>query len=581
MDFTVRTEENAGCKVLMTPLGKAPDGAELYRLSLSFAAPTVPGTVTVSWKEPMVGVRSLWHPTAGRIRRLPQWFAPADCPSCLYKGAPLLALIGPEDRNVLTVALSEASAPCLLRFYVDDFAEKNELGLEIRLFTEPTAPMTDYACLLRLDRQDRPYSDAVRAAADWWNTLPGAPARPVRSLETAAPFIYSSWYSFHQDPTAEGLLRELRLAAEAGAELAILDDGWQFDGAGTGDYRSAGEWACSREKFPDMAAFVREAHALGIRLMVWFSVPFAGHDTAVWPRFRDKLLYEDARHRAGILDPRYPEVRDFIRETLLGFVRATGIDGLKLDFIDSFRLTEDSPVSAEGMDTASVAEGVKRLLTGIREEALALDPDFLIEFRQDYVGPAVTCFGDLIRVGDCAYDPLANRIGIADLRLFTAGPEVSSDMLYWSPDALLSEVALQLLDTLFSVPQISVKLSECPREQCLLVERFIRYWRENRELLLHGRFSASQPGSLYSKASAADGNGRISVLYTDRALRLAAAREDIWNATGEEGLLLENPEGRKLRVTLFDLLLNEKERFETEAPLVRLALAPGEHAELR
>ena len=47
----------------------------------------------------------------------------------------------------------------------------------------------------------------------------------------------------------------------------------------------------------------------------------------------------------------------------------------------------------DGMDYALVEEAVCRLLTDVREALTAIKPDILIEFRQNYIGPAIRGFG--------------------------------------------------------------------------------------------------------------------------------------------------------------------------------------------
>ena len=581
MHFSVQND-NPDSRFTLEPL-PAGEGIELFRLSLDFDTPTRPAPVTLRWHEPMTGQYSLWHPLAGQNRRMPQWYAPAVSAACFCKGAPVLALVDAESRSKLTAALADGIQSSELRFAVDDFAEQNEQLLSLTLFTAPAAPTLHYETLLRLDRRGLSLSESLQDTARWWNSILSCEAEdlPARRSPAASFYpLYSTWYSFHQHPTQDALLDELKLAAPLGMRLCILDDGWQFEGDGTGDYRSAGDWQPAPGKFPDFARFVDEVHALGIRLMVWFSVPFAGYCTEAYRRFRDKLLCaHDETNQAGILDPRYPEVRAFICGTILDFARRYDLDGLKLDFIDSFRLYPDSPESAPGMDTLSVDEGVMRLLAALREGARTIREDFLFEFRQHYVGSEILRYTDMIRVIDCPYDTLSNRIGVCDLRQFTFGKAVHSDMLLFAPEEAPEACARQLLDILFSVPQLSLRLARCPKWQLELIGSHLRYRESRSELLTRGRFGALRPEAGYSRAWAEDGHTRITVLYTDEAHTLTHAHEELWNAGSARRILVENPEGRPISYRQYDLYGELRAEKTDAARVLVFELTPGERLE--
>ena len=55
----------------------------------------------------------------------------------------------------------------------------------------------------------------------------------------------------------------------------IIDDGWQTDDNRRG-YAFCGDWEISERRFPDMRAHVERVHRLGMKYLVWFSVPFMG-----------------------------------------------------------------------------------------------------------------------------------------------------------------------------------------------------------------------------------------------------------------------------------------------------------------
>lgn len=171
------------------------------------------------------------------------------------------------------------------------------------------------------------------------------------------------------------------------------------------------------------------------------------------------------------MDPRYPEVRDHIINNCLHFVNDWKLDGLKLDFIDQFRQPEkELPDADPGRDFDSVPRALDFMLNRLVCVLKSVKPDIMIEFRQMYIGPVMRKYGNMFRAGDCADDILLNRVRTTDVRLIAGNSSVHSDMIPWHKDEDAEIAARQLLNVIFSVLQISVKIDEITDEQkkCLL-----------------------------------------------------------------------------------------------------------------
>jgi alpha-galactosidase len=291
-----------------------------------------------------------------------------------------------------------------------------------------------------------------------------------------------------------------------------------------------------------------------MKLTVWFTVPFIGVKSPLFETFRGKYLYIDrGLLQAGTLDIRYPEIRRIILANYRRFLTEYDIDGFKFDFIDSFYPgAEAAPYDPAVMDCPTVGEAVRKLLEEITEELGAIKPDLLYEYRQNYVGPAVNRFGNMLRVGDCAYDANVNRIGTVDLRLLHYPVAVHSDMLFWAPSESLILCAKQLLGVMFSVPQISVLLTESTEEQKELIRAFLAYWVANREILLHGAFMPERPEANYPVIVAEGADKQIAVLYGERSFRVGEKPCDVFADCGEDPLILENMTDQRKTVEIYD-----------------------------
>ncbi|MCR5682251.1 MAG: alpha-galactosidase [Clostridiales bacterium] len=536
--------------VTVSPIA-AEDGIAQYRILVRLPKKAAPSPVRIEWEDEMRDILGVWRPSCGTDHAVRQWFSPTVSRSCFHFGAPVLAVFGDLRKNRGTVAVADPVTPLEVRFWVKDLEQQNRVGFALCLFTEATDPFETYETTLRIDCRPVPYSLAVEDVYPWWKACGWSIPDPPRAAEDP---LYSSWYNFHQAPNGEKLLEELKIASELGFRTVILDDGWQFPGPSCGDYSLCGEWQVAGDKFPDFRAFADAVHGYGMKLMVWFTVPFIGVKSPLFEAFRGKYLYIDrGLLQAGTLDIRYPEIRRIILANYRRFLTEYDIDGFKFDFIDSFYPgAEAAPYDPAVMDCPTVGEAVRKLLEEITEELGAIKPDLLYEYRQNYVGPAVNRFGNMLRVGDCAYDANVNRIGTVDLRLLHYPVAVHSDMLFWASSESLILCAKQLLGVMFSVPQISVLLTESTEEQKELIRAFLAYWVANREILLHGAFMPERPEANYPVIVAEGADKQIAVLYGERSFRVGEKPCDVFADCGEDPLILENMTDQRKTVEIYD-----------------------------
>ena len=342
---------------------------------------------------------------------------------------------------------------------------------------------------------------------------------------------------------------ECSIAAELGLNSVIVDDGWQIDlplgGRAWDGYRRCGDWKAGRN-FPDMAAHIRRVHEMGLRYLLWYSVPFVGEESVNFSRFKGKLLPVNC---AGgwVLDPRFPDVREFIVETYERAVRDWDLDGLKLDFIGRFTLKNGivDPAIAEnyaGRDLKSIPLAVDALLAMVKERLSVLKPNILIEFRQPYVGPAMVRFGNMLRIGDCAGDFIYNRTGIARLRL-TCGPAaVHSDMLEWNAAMSAEAAARNVLNCLFGTIQYSMNLGALPDAHREMIRHWVGFTVAHRGALQKGDFIPHRPELNYPLLEGTDAHERvISVHAAGQTVRVAADGRTAFvvNATDEASLVLD------------------------------------------
>ena len=253
-----------------------------------------------------------------------------------------------------------------------------------------------------------------------------------------------------------------------------------------------------------------------MKYLLWYSVPFMGYKSENYQRFKGKYLFDFDRMQASVLDPRFPEVREYLVNIYETAIREWDLDGFKLDFIDSFRFDGIDPAIAEdyaGRDIKSLPLAVNRLLSDVMERLKMIKPEILIEFRQSYIGPAIRKYGNIFRAADCPADILANRVRIIDLRLFSGNTAVHSDMLEWNMEETAETAALQILNVIFSVPQISIRFGELPENHRKMLGFWLDFTQQHKEVLLKGKFMPYHPEANYPVVSAENEQEKVIAVY--------------------------------------------------------------------
>lgn len=521
------------------------NGIYLADVKMVLPKETTPELFRLEWNFPIHDCYSVWSPSNSGNRDLrPNW-GKRRTDSRLAAWMPLHQIVSVTGRNRMAIALSDAKTPTAILTGVCE--ETAELECRIEFFTNLVSPLSEYTATVRMDFRDIPYYDAIYDVSEWWEKECGY--TPASVPEYAKLPMNSLWYSYHQRIVPEEIIRECKLSKELGMDTIIVDDGWQTDDNSRG-YAYCGDWEVSRSKIPDMRKFVDDIHATGMKVMIWYSVCFMGSLAKNYDRFKDKLLGDKSYNgKFDVLDPRYKEVRDFLINLYVNAVKDWNLDGLKLDFIDQFRLIDASGKKDERRDTESVEEATDILMTDIMKALTAVKPDVMIEFRQTYVGPAIRKYGNMLRVGDCPNDAVKNRQEIVNLRFTSGKTAVHSDMIMWNVNEPVEAAAQQVTNILYSVPQISVKLETLPEDHKKMLKYYLSFWRENRETLLDGKLLAANPESAYSLVCSEKNGKAVFTAYTDSVIDMSAYSEAASvNCTRYGALIIKNAKGKSYRV---------------------------------
>ncbi|MDH6109536.1 alpha-galactosidase [Kitasatospora sp. MAP12-15] len=443
-----------------------------------------PVRIRVEWRLPCVGATGLWTPASGTRWLPPSWNTPRT--AALPQGAPVGSLVATGDAALCTFAAAELVLPVTI-----GEGAVEESG-EFVWWVEHEVTPGGEPLRLRLDLTNRHFAETLADTVAWW----AGRAAPVTVPDSAFMPVFCTWYALHLRMTSADVERLAALAAPLGFAALIVDDGWQTDETSR-SYATAGDWRPAPVGFADFGEHVKRVQSLGLAYLLWYSLPFAGDRSEVGERLAGQILKRLPELETSVLDPGSAQVREHLVERLAAAVEEYGVDGLKVDFIDTF--------TRHATDPTAVAAGVHRLLAELDARLRAGRPDLLIEHRQGYVGAGLWPYATMVRATDCPHNAVENRVRCTDLRL-TAGPlAVHADPLTWHPEEAPEQIAVLLQSVLFATPQVSVDLGRQSPEQLAALRFWLSVGRARTALLQRGSFRPHRPELGYPLLEARDG----------------------------------------------------------------------------
>lgn len=516
------------------------NGIEIGRLSLSFGNAIQPKPFFVKFQAKNRDTYSVWSPLHCINRFLyPTWRTALKIESRAQSGMPLLQFIDKSGNNICLFALSDFISFVKMSGGIDERSGNIEVKAEF--FTENTVPCENYETQFYCDTRKVPYYEAIASFNEYKHSL-GYESACVP--EQARRCLYSSWYSFQRAVTAEGVFEQCRAAKEYGMNNVIIDDGWQTpsNSAYENVYITAGDWELCEPKFGNMKKLIEDLHGIGTKVMLWVGTPFIGSESKWYKFFNGRFLRKNRDDGTVLIaDPRYADIREWYVNLLSDRMKEWKLDGFKLDFIDNFTADEKANTDYENMDVPDVNEAVTRLCDEISAGLKKINPEVMIEYRQNYIGPAMQKSGNMFRVDDCAYGALYNRVNGIDLRLLAENTAIHSDMLMWDYEASPEAAADQLTALLFMVPQISMDLKRLSAEHKRVLKFYLDFIDKNLDVLQKGRLVPLYPESNYPVVYAEKGGKVIAALYCAESICLPENTEEftVVNATGNNAVYID------------------------------------------
>lgn len=145
------------------------------------------------------------------------------------------------------------------------------------------------------------------------------------------PVIYNHWGYMEHELSEAGLLREVDIAAEVGAELFMVDAGWYAD-ANTPWWDTSGDWQAGNRLPHDLFPVFDYARGKGLLCGLWVEIESAGKASRLAQEHPDWFITRYGKPVERVLDLAKPVVRDYVEGHILRLIERYRLDMFRLDY---------------------------------------------------------------------------------------------------------------------------------------------------------------------------------------------------------------------------------------------------------
>ncbi|MFE1462845.1 alpha-galactosidase [Streptomyces nigra] len=301
--------------------------------------------------------------------------------------------------------------------------------------------------------------------------------------------LYNSWEATGFDVDAAGQLELAKVAADIGAELFVVDDGW-FTGRAD-DTGGLGDWHPDPVAFPHgFDRFVEDVRGLGLDFGLWVEPEAVSPGSRLHTEHPDWVYRVEGRparlvRNQLLLDLGRPDVQDFVIGTLDRLLGTYAVDYLKWDMNRPPTERGRPGAGAVDLDAEHVA-GYLRVLDHLR----TAHPHVTVEGcaggggRVDHLTLART---DVVWPSDNTA-PL-DRLSIQYGFLHAHAPHVMSSWVTDAPgvfDPRPRSLAFRFVNAMCGVLGIGADLRAWSPEERAEATRWIARYKEFRDVVHHG-----------------------------------------------------------------------------------------------
>jgi alpha-galactosidase len=520
INIEIPEPEAVQIQIESVPKENVPDTAIIKILIRANSGKKVPtGKMTIRWDLPVVDMHGMVYfpPSPEDMGRLPYWWGHKV--SCVNSSLPFFILYNRNNHNRFTFGMLNQVPETRFDF------EMSELTVEYNFQVERPIILSEDGTWeenLYLSQANLPWQKIVSDYTGFVDM--GWPQTKMKVPAEAFDPIFCTWTAIHHDVSQEWILKNAVLAADVGFRTWITDDGWFTNKASFADYRYAGDWKPCIDKFPDFAGHVRQVQGMGFKYLLWVAPFMVGQESAAAKTYGHLLQEPIERLHFANFTPWKREVNQIVGDLLENMMRQFNLDGFKLDFIDSIRPEE----IRDHADYATTGEGVYAILSEAVDRLARIKENVLIEFRNPYANLASRRYANLYRASDVPVNFALNRWQVALERLLTPDRAVLLDPALWHPQDTDENVAVTLINTIISVPMVSVDLQKYPKNHLELIRYWISFYNDHRDTITQGEFQPEFYRGFLPLIRFTSPKERIIGVYEDYPLHISDGPLPLW-----------------------------------------------------
>lgn len=189
--------------------------------------------------------------------------------------------------------------------------------------------------------------------------------------------VFNEYCTTWGKPTQDKMLSYCQRLKELGIKYAVIDAGWCKAGC---EQDGNGEWNIDKTIFPNVKEMTKQMRKMGIIPGIWFEFEVTTDGSVMFEPRYDYMKLKDngkvikTRGIRSYWDFRREDVRDYLYEKVIRFLKENGFGYIKVDYNGNTGLWADGAESG--------AEGLRRHLECVREFFIKMKqeiPDLVVE----------------------------------------------------------------------------------------------------------------------------------------------------------------------------------------------------------
>ncbi len=377
---------------------------------------------------------------------------------------------------------------------------------------------------------------------------------------------FCTWRVINSDNmTHEWVVRNAKLAKEAGMKAFIFDDGWYGVGLDGASLKSTmGDWPDSIPgKFPDIRKTLKEVKKIGIAPFLWYCPIAVSPDAKIKPKVEHLLVKVNGETylnpaKFHTLCVRNPEARKLMVKNLEKLIDY-GAEGIKEDLFDY--MPEEPCEADHEHDVATTADGLRLVFEQLHNAAIKKNAKIIYSIKNNQANVELGVHGSVIRGGDSPFDENINML--RSIYPAAYAPLIHNDYLAFTNSEEPEKVGILMLKQVTTgVPNFSLNLEKLKKSYRDIIKAWLQLFYDNEDLYMEGDFKP-QNSVMDTFQRVNDKKAMISLLYPTAKEFTFVDRDTviILNATASSTVYVKNaPVNTEWIKEDYDFKLNLKKK---------------------